>query len=253
MKVIVLIVIPIIFIVSSCAKNEIKPEINPGPVQLLESVPLCDETQRNLTHAWQDRKYWCAQKSRVDAIKKQNHIMRLASIRETRLELLRINESLKKTILTKGVAPKTKQKPQVRKLQIVSDNNKATPLAEKNKSVNRSLKTERIISVENSAVFNDLERVMFASHREALGPKGRLSTETIALAASGASYIRLRGFLAKDEELAEVGKTHEQFSVGRALSVKNKLVEHGIPKNRITILHHQNIRPGAFVEVVFND
>jgi len=237
--------------VSSCAKNEIKPASVhvPAPV----GIKQCNETQRNLTQPWADRKYWCAEKNRKDAVKKHNHIIKLESIRQTRLEVLRVNESLKKSIPNKYLTvKKIKQKPQIIKLQTIADNNKVASLVENNKPVSKPATTGTIIRVNNHAISNGSNKVGFANHREVLGPKGRLAIEAIALAASNANHVRLRGFLAREETLVELGKTHEQFSVGRALSVKNQLIKYGITESKITILHHRQIRPGAFVEIMFN-
>ncbi len=261
--------------VSSCAKNEIKPATvhMPDPV----AIEQCDETQRNLTQPWAYRQYWCAEKNRKDAVKKHNHIIRLESIRQTRLEVLRVNESIKalvpKTLVpAKKFTVNEKQNLQVKKIQAKTINKtRATALVENNKSVNETPKKNnkrsgvvahgsavnepkdgQIIRAENHDINIGSNKVGFANHREVLGPKGRLAIETIAIAASNASHVRLRGFLAREETLAQLGKTHEQFSVGRALSVKNQLIKHGITESKITILHHRQIRPGAFVEIMFN-
>lgn len=252
--------------VSSCAKNEIKP----APVHVPDPVAIeqCDETQRNLTEPWMDRKYWCAQKNRKDAVKKHNHIIRLESIRQTRLDVLRVNESIKalvpETLVpAKKFTVKEKHNGQVKKMQEKTTNKtsinktRATALVAKNISINETPKKNnkrsgQIIRAENHAISNGGNKVGFANHREVLGPKGRLAIEAIALAASNANHVRLRGFLAREETLVELGKTHEQFSVGRALSVKNQLIKHGITESKITILHHRQIRPGAYVEIMFN-
>jgi outer membrane protein OmpA-like peptidoglycan-associated protein len=172
--------------------------------------------------------------------------------------VLRVNESIKalvpKTLVpAKKLTVKEKQNLQVKKSQANTINKtKNTALVAKNKSVNEATKTGQIIRAENHAINNGSNKVGFANHREVLGPKGRLAIETIALAASNANHVRLRGFLAREETLAQLGKTHEQFSVGRALSVKNQLIKHGITESKIIILHHKQVRPGAFVEIMFN-
>jgi len=216
----------------------------------VESIKRCKRTQRDLLSNWEHRKYWCTRSGRVISLenKSKEYIAIVKAVNKSNNALDKVNLKLENAIINKAIV-KTKSIfiPKVNTpINIISTNNTSSPciLKEpKTKNVNS------IIVNHNEITSNE---VWFSDKREYLDVDDKQIETSLFPNAMHANKIILQGHIEEGEVYSKNDIDFEKFSVGRSLTVKKLLMEQGIDKSKIKILHYKFKPKGRYVEVNFN-
>jgi hypothetical protein len=228
-----------------------------SPVPDKAKLSGCLRTQRDLTVSWKQRRYWCSNVLRREAL--QEHNIKHLAPTDTSSNSLDVMETAQKTSSPSPDSSNDSSDPaQGVVLASASSEDGMVQYITLNEYIDKAMYDEEQDSSgidNNDSLVRTNNRVDFIRTWEVLDDNGTQQVLSLIQEARQAKRITLLG-LYEPDELAKVKagpEPEERFSVGRSLSVRERWREEGVDVSKVKILHHNEDQSGRHVKVSFYD
>jgi hypothetical protein len=221
----------------------------------------CDRTHRDLTIAWDARRYLCVREGRHAAFLKAGgwqlpkRINRPLPVSNTNLPPQQ-DPATQAVVLSPlaAMGPAPLQDRFTVSSAAGDPGVLEVPVADASSEVLEGPTGEH--GAVDKTVSGDTQsvRIWFAPAQAQLGEKGLARSLALLPDIQAARRVTLLGVFEDDELTGEPGPLdRERFSVARALSVRDLWIEQGVDPAKLIILHHQDRLAGRYVEVRLHD